>query len=375
RRAGSPEGRRLMALRAVVLLGGAGTRLRPLTLAMPKQVLPIVEVPMIERVLDHLAAHGVTEAVLSLGYLHEAFVSLFPAGGYGGLTVTYAIEPEPLDTGGAIRFAAVSAGMDERFLVVNGDILTDLDITAMLAFHASREGAMATIATSEVEDSSAFGLVITDGADGRVTAFLEKPAAAQAGPGHVNAGTYVFEPGVIAAIDDGRRVSVEREVFPGLVAGRAIYAFSSPDYWTDTGTPAQYLQAQLDLVSGRRPGIPAPGAVDDGSGVWTIGDVAVDGHVEGPALLASGAMVAAGARVSNSILGSGAVVDAGAHVERAILLGGSTVGPDATVTDSIVGPGAVVGEGAVVSAHSVIGGGVKIEPGRRVDGERVPDGV
>ena len=364
-----------MALPAIVLLGGAGTRLRPLTLTVPKQALPIVEVPMIERVLDHLAAHGVTDAVLSLGYLHDAFVSLFPAGTYGGVAVTYAIEPEPLDTGGAIRFAAVSAGLDERFLVVNGDILTDLDITAMLAFHGSRPSAMATIATSRVVDSSAFGLVLTDGPDGCVTAFLEKPAADQAGPGDVNAGTYVFEPEVIGRIAGGRRVSVEREVFPGLVADGTIYAFPSPDYWTDTGTPAQYLQAQIDLVSGRRPGPPAPGAVKGDSGVWTIGEVVVDGSVEGPALLASGATVASGAHVATSILGTGAVVEAGASVLRSILLSGSTVGPGATVTNSIVGPGAVIGEGAVVSGHSVIGGGVKIEAGRHVAGERVPDGA
>ncbi len=364
-----------MALPAIVLLGGAGTRLRPLTLAVPKQALPIVEVPMIERVLDHLAAHGVTDAILSLGYLHDAFVSLFPSGSYGGVTVTYAIEPEPLDTGGAIRFAAMWGGVDERFLVVNGDILTDLDITAMLAFHASRESAVATIATSRVADSSAFGLVLTDAPDGCVTAFLEKPAAAQAGPGDVNAGTYVFEPEVIGRIAGGRRVSVEREVFPGLVADRRIYAYSSPAYWTDTGTPGQYLQAQLDIVSGRRPGSPSPGAVQDDSGVWTIGDVVVDGTVEPPALLASGAVVAAGAAVASSILGAGAVVDAGAHVVRSILLSGSTVGPGATVTNSIVGPGAVIGEGAVVTGHSVIGGGVKIEPGRHVAGERVPDGA
>ena len=364
-----------MTLRAIVLLGGAGTRLRPLTLTVPKQVLPIVEVPMIERVLDHLSSHGVTEAVLSLGYLHEAFVALFPAGGYGDITVSYAIEPEPLDTGGAIRFAALSAGVEERFLVVNGDVLTDLDVTAMVAFHASRGSAVATIATARVEDSSAFGLVVSDPVDGMVTAFVEKPAPDQAGPGQVNAGTYVFEPTVLERIDAGRRVSIEREVFPRLAADGSIYAFPSVDYWTDTGTPAQYLQAQLDLVSGLRPGIPAPGAIDGGERVWTIGDVVVEGEVRGPSLLARGAHVAAGARVTTSDHGPGTAVEAGAQVERSVLLAGATVGAGTTVSASIVGTGAVVGDGAVVCGHSVIGGGVKIDPGRRVDGERVPDGA
>ncbi|HVF14387.1 MAG TPA: NDP-sugar synthase, partial [Acidimicrobiales bacterium] len=234
----------------MVLLGGIGTRLRPLTYSTPKQALPIAEIPMIERVLAHLQGHGVTGAVLSLGYLHEAFAALFAGGRFGAMDVCFAVEPEPLDTGGAIRFAADSAGIDERFLVVNGDVLTDLDITAMLDFHDSRDEPDATIALAHVLDSSAFGLVVTDPADGRVERFIEKPPADKAGPGDVNAGTYIFEPQVLQRIAEGRRVSVEREVFPGLVADRALFAFLSPAYWTDTGTPSQYLRAQLDIIGG-----------------------------------------------------------------------------------------------------------------------------
>ena len=325
-----------------MLLGGSGTRLRPLTLDTPKQVLPIVDVPMISRVLGHLEEHGVDEAVLSLGYLSEAFSELFPEHRAGAVRLRYAIEPEPLDTGGAIAFAARAAGLDEAFLVVNGDILTDLDITSMVALHAARR-ARATIALASVKDSSAFGLVHCDGY-GRVREFVEKPPAAEAGPGLVNAGTYVFEPSVVADLPEGRRVSVEREVFPGLVAGGELFAFPSESYWTDTGTPAQYLQAQLDIVSGARPGPVAPGARPLGGGVWAVGEAQVDGRVVGPAFLGAGARVAARAEVSCSVVGAGATVGEAAPVEGSVLLPDSAVGAGATVSRSILGRGAVAGD-------------------------------
>jgi NDP-sugar pyrophosphorylase family protein len=369
-----------VTLQAVVLLGGIGTRLRPLTYSTPKQALPIVEIPMIERVLAHLLDHGVTGAVLSLGYLHQAFATLFESGHYRSesgrcLSVRFAVEPEPLDTGGAIRFAAAEAGIDERFVVVNGDVLTDLDVSAMLEFHDSRAGAEATVALAHVPDSSAFGLVITDETDGRVERFVEKPPADQAGPGQVNAGTYIFEPRVLDRIAGGRRVSVEREVFPGIVADRALYAFPSADYWTDTGTPAQYLRAQLDIIGGHRPGPPAPGAVTGGGGVWRMGRATIEGDVQAPALLGVDARVAVAAMVRNSVVGAGAVVDEGAVVVDSVLLPGALVAAYAAVRGSVVGPGAVIGEGASVSGCSVIGAGVKVEPGSNIVGARVPEGV
>ncbi|HEX7275760.1 MAG TPA: NDP-sugar synthase [Acidimicrobiales bacterium] len=363
-----------MTLQAVVLLGGIGTRLRPLTYSTPKQALPIAEVPMIERVLAHLLDHGVTGAVLSLGYLHQAFATLFESGRFHTMDVRFAVEPEPLDTAGAIRFAAVEAGIDERFLVVNGDVLTDLDITAMLAFHDSRDGAEATIALARVADSSAFGLVITDAGDGRVERFVEKPPADQAGPGDVNAGTYVFEPRVLDRIAPDRRVSVEREVFPGIVADRALFGFLSPSYWTDTGTPIKYLEAQLDIVAGRRPGPPAPGAIDQGGGIWTMGRAIVEGDVEAPALLGVGARVGVAATVRNSVVGAGAVVDEGALVADSVLLPGAWVAAYAAVRGSIVGPGAVIGEGASVSGGSVVGASFKVDPGSNIVGARIPAG-
>ena len=360
-------------MRAIVLVGGAGTRLRPLTLGIPKQVLPVAEVPMICRVLAHLEEHGVSEAILSLGYLSRAFTDLFPDGRFNGVRLDYAVEPVPLDTGGAIAFAARQAGVSDTFLVVNGDVLTDLDLTAMVEHHHDR-AAQATLALTEVSDPSSFGLVRTAG-DGCVQAFLEKPSRHESDRAQVNAGAYVFEPKVLDRIPDGRRVSVEREVFPGLAAEGGLYGFPFGGYWTDTGTPAQYLQAQLDLVAGRRPGPPAPGACQIAEGVWALGEPEVEAaaDVKPPVLLGAGARVEAGATVATSVVGAGATVRAGARVEESVLLTGAVVEPGARVHRSVLGPGASVGEGASVSEITVVGAGVVVEGGSRLAGARLPE--
>lgn len=353
-----------------MLVGGVGTRLRPLTLTAPKQVLPIVEIPMIERVLAYLEGHGVDQVVLSLGYLHDAFEALFPQGRAGGVALTYAVEPEPLDTAGAVGFAARAAGIDERFLVVNGDILTDLDVTAMVAFHEER-GALATISLAQVPDPSAFGLVPID-ERGRVAAFVEKPAAGMAGPSLINAGTYVLEPAVLELIPQGRRVSIEREVFPALAESGSLYGFESAEYWTDTGTPAQYLQAQLDLVSGRRPGPPLAGA-SAADGVWRVGSAQVGGAVRGPALIGEGARIDAGALVEGSVIGAGSRIHRRARVRGSVLLPGAVVAEGAVVERSILGRGARAGAGAHVSGVSVVGDGYEVAAGARIEGARLPD--
>jgi len=357
-------------VKAVVLVGGTGTRLRPLTFTAPKQVLPIVEVPMIERVLASLEAHGIEEAVLSLGYLHGAFEALFPEGRSGNVRLTYAVEPEPLDTAGAVGFAARFAGIAERFLVVNGDILTDLDVTAMVTFH-ERLGAQATISLTKVADPSAFGLVPVDG-EGKVMAFVEKPAPGAAGPSLVNAGTYVLEPSVLDHVPEGRRVSIEREVFPVLANAGALYGFEFADYWTDTGTPLQYLQAQLDLVTGQRPGPPAPGARAGANEIWTLGDADFAADAKGPAVIGDGARVAADASVEGSVIGAGCQVLPGARVIDSVLLPHAVVSKGAMVSRSILGRGARVGDGAEVSGTSVLGDGFVVEPGARLVAALLP---
>ena len=240
-------------MKAVVLVGGEGTRLRPLTLSAPKQMLPIVGVPMIERVLAQLAVHGIDDAVLSLGYLPDAFMEAYPDGRVAGVGLTYAVEPEPLDTAGAVRFAASFAGIDETFVVVNGDVLTDLDLTTLVAFHRER-GAEGTIALHPVADPSAFGVVPTD-EDGRVKAFVEKPPRDEAPTNEINAGTYVLEPSVLSRIPEGGRVSIERETFPAMVRDGGLFARSDDQLLARHRDPGGLPRGELRLPEPQaRPG-------------------------------------------------------------------------------------------------------------------------
>jgi mannose-1-phosphate guanylyltransferase len=363
-------------VRAVVLVGGEGTRLRPLTLTVPKQMLPIVEEAMIERVVGHLADGGIDHAVLSLGYRPDAFIDAYPSNTIAGVHLTYAVEPTPLDTAGAIRFAAEAAGLDDTFVVVNGDVLTDAPIADLVAFHRQR-GAEATIRLTPVDDPSTFGVVPTD-AEGRVEAFIEKPPRDEAPTNLINAGTYVFEPSVLDRIPPERRVSIERETFPALVESGRLYALGSDAYWLDTGTPDAYLRAHRDLLLGRRPGPPSPEAERDpsiGPGVWRIGVVDVRSRTVTRSLFGRGASVAADAVVDESVIGAGSVIEEGASVVGSVLLPGARVASKATVERSVIGPGAIVGQRCVIHGVSVIGAGAVTASGTVIDGLRVEPGV
>jgi mannose-1-phosphate guanylyltransferase len=332
---------------AVVLVGGFGTRLRPLTLTTPKPMLPVGHVPMLERVLANLARGGVTEAVLSLGFQPDAFTAAFPDGHCAGVGLHYAVEPEPLDTAGAIRFAADAVGAADRFVVVNGDVLTDLDVGSLVAFHEERD-AEATIHLTPVDDPSAFGVVPTD-ADGRVIAFIEKPPRDEAPTNLINGGTYVFEASMLARIPTGRRVSVERETFPQVVADGRLFAMASDDYWLDTGRPDQYLQANLDVLDGVR-------------------------SVDRCESLGQGVQVDPGATVAHSVVGHRSRVAGGATVEGSVLLPDVVVGAGAVVEASAVGRGATLGAGARLRG-CVVGDGVVIPAGAALEGTRVPEPV
>lgn len=327
-------------MQAVVLVGGFGTRLRPLTLTTPKQMLPVIHRPMIEHVLEHLARHGVSEAVLSMGYKPDAFAQAYADEVCAGVKLHYAVEPEPLDTAGAIRFAALHAGIAERFVVVNGDVLTDLDITELVRFHDSH-GGEGTIALHRVDDPSAFGVVLTDD-HGRVLEFVEKPPPGEEPTDLINAGTYVLEPSVLDRIAEGRKVSIEREVFPAMVADGALYAMPGDTYWIDAGTPPTYLRAQIDLLTGER-GAPVEGIHPDAS-------------------------VAADATVERSVIGAGAVIASGAVVRGSVVMADAQVGEGAVVDRAILGRRARVGAGARVDDLAVLGDGASIGAGLRVSG-------
>ena len=332
-------------MRAVVLVGGFGTRLRPLTSDLPKQMLPIVDRPMIEHVVGHLAAHGVEEVVLSLGFLPDAVLDTYPDGRCAGIPLHYAVEPEPLDTAGAIRFAAEDAGIDEAFLVLNGDVLTDLAVDELIVFHRA-SGAEATVSLTPVDDPSRYGVVPTD-ADGRVTGFVEKPPAGAAPCNWINAGTYVFEPSVIDRIEPGRRVSVEREVFPTMADEGVLYGVRSEAYWVDTGTPETYLGVQLDLLDGVRG--PARSGVDDAAEIHP------------------------GATVRRSVIGPGAVVAEGSRVCDSVVMAGSRIGEGAVVDGSLVGRNATVGRDARVLGLSVVGHGAEVVAGEHLTGDCRPE--
>lgn len=358
-------------MKAVVLVGGEGTRLRPLTFTTPKPLLPIANQPFLERQLSWLASHGVDEVVLSLGYLPDAFERQFPQGHFGGVALRYAVEDEPLGTAGAIRFAA--DGIDERFVVCNGDVLTGLDLGAMVHFH-DEHAAEATIYLCRVDDPSAFGVVPTR-PDGQVIAFVEKPAPGKAPSNWINAGTYVLEPEFLDRIPPRLNVSVERETFPRMLEQpRLLYGFPSDAYWLDIGTPEKYLQAQADVCRGCVGSPPAPGATERAADVWVQGEVfiAPDARIEGPALLGVGARVATGAVVVGSVLGRGAVVEAGASVVRSVLLERAHVSAGSTVTDSVVGSDVVLEPEAAVSDSTIVGAGATIASGTRISAGRVP---
>lgn len=358
-------------MKAVILVGGEGTRLRPLTYDVPKQMLPIVGRPLLERVLEHLGHHGVDEAVLSLGYLPDAFMAAYPEGVAAGVRLIYAVEPEPYDTAGAVRYAADVGKVDDTFVVLNGDVLTDVDVSALVDFHRARR-AEGTISLHPVDDPSRFGVVVT-GADGQVSSFVEKPPADQAPTNLINAGIYVLEAAALDRIPLGRRVSIERQTFPAMVGDGRLFALADDAYWLDAGTPAAYLEAHRDLLSGRRGPEALVGLEALGGGVLAGGAVEQSGTVRGPAFLGAGSKIAPGALVERSTLGEGCVVEAEAVVRDSVLLGGCRVRPGAHVEESIVGHGATVGERCRLRSLSVIGRSVDLAPETLADGARIPE--
>jgi mannose-1-phosphate guanylyltransferase len=314
-------------VQAIVLVGGEGTRLRPLTADVPKPAVTLVDRPFLAYAIEWLAAHGVTEVVLACGFLPDVLrEALSGEEERAGVTITYFTEPEPLGTAGAIRFAADSLGdrLEDRFLALNGDVLADLDLSALLRAHAER-GAAATIALHPVPDSSAYGLVTCD-EEGAVLEFLEKTG--EAVPGEINAGAYVLERSVLDLMPTGEAVSIEREVFPRLV-GEGLGALVLDGYWMDIGTPERYLQASWDILEGR-----------------------VETRVEPTAagmLVAADAVIAEEASVGpRAVVSPGCRVEAGAEVADSVLLDGCTVGRDALVSGSILAPGAEVEAGAAL---------------------------
>ncbi|MDX3230838.1 NDP-sugar synthase [Streptomyces sp. ME19-01-6] len=340
---------------AILLVGGKGTRLRPMTVNTPKPMVPAAGVPFLTHQLARARAAGVEHIVLATSYLAEVFEPYFGDGSSLGLHLEYVTEREPLGTGGAIRNVAsrLRSGPNDPVLVFNGDILTGLDIPALVDTHRTT-GADVSLHLTRVTDPRAYGLVPTD-ATGRVTAFLEKPQAAEEiVTDQINAGAYVFNRSVIDAIPAGRPVSVERETFPGLLAaGAHLQGMVDSTYWLDLGTPQAFVRGSADLVLGRAPSPAVPGRCGDRL-ILDSAQVARDAKLTGGTVIGPAARVGAGARIDGSTVLAGAVVEEGAQVRD------SLIGARARIGARTVLQGAVVGDGALVGPDNELRDGVRV---------------
>ena len=341
-------------MQALVLAGGEGTRLRPLTYTTPKPVMPLAGRPFLSFMLAWLKEHGVTEAILSCGFRSDDVRAVL-GDIYDGMRLRYVVEDEPLGTAGPVRLAFDGGLLHDRLLVLNGDVLTDLDLTAQLEQH-ERTAARATLALIELDDVSSYGVVPT-AQDGQVDAFIEKPV----GPPptrRINAGAYVIEREIVQArIPSGRAVSFEREVFPALV-GEGLYGFDADGYWIDIGTPERYLEATWDLLSGHpRSSLPPRDEM---------------GSLIGPGCLTAGAHIG-----PQSVLGSHCSVGSDSTLERSVLHDRVLVGADCLVRESVLASGVRVGDGARIEAGALLGSRARVEPGAVVasDARIEPDAV
>ncbi len=376
-------------MQAVILVGGEGTRLRPLTSTVPKPVVPLVDRPFIAYMLEWLRQHGIDDVIMSCGFLATSVRNVLGDGSGLGLRLRFVEEPDPRGTAGALKFAA--SMLDERFLMLNGDVLTDLDLTAQIAQH-ERSGATATLALVPVADPTAYGLVHL-AEDHSVKDFVEKPSsdhieggAARRGPASraplppqsytnlISAGAYVLEREVLELIPPDRNVSIEREVWP-LLIGNGLFGYASESYWLDIGTPARYLQGTFDIIEGN-----VQTAVQErlGSGYLAVDDGAdVQGRVIPPAVVERGAHIAAGAHVGSLVvLGQDVSIGVGSTVERSVILNGARIGEGCTLRDCIVAAGCRVGDGTQIVGGAVLGEGVTVGPENTIaHGARIFPGV
>jgi mannose-1-phosphate guanylyltransferase len=361
----------------VILVGGQGTRLRPLTSNVPKPIVTLVDRPFISFMLEWLRGHDVDDVIMSCGFLADSVRAVLGDGSELGIRLRFVEEPEPRGTAGALKLAEPM--LDESFLMLNGDVLTDIDLSAQIAQH-ERTGAVGTLSLVPVADPSAYGLVLLE-EDRSVREFIEKPSAEQqVHTNLISAGAYVLQREVLDLVPPDRNVSIEREVWPRLV-GHGLYGFPSESYWLDIGTPARYLQGTFDIIEGN---VATPVRERLGADWLAIEQPdLVRGRVIPPALLEAHVEVGEGAHVGSLVvLGESVSVGAGATVERAVVLRGARIGAGCELRDCIVAAdatigertrisgGAVLGEGARIGADNVITRGARIFPG-----VELPDGA
>ena len=341
-------------MQAVILVGGEGTRLRPLTATVPKPVVPLVDRPFIVYMLEWLRRHGVDDVIMSCGFLATSVRNVLGDGSQLGIRLRFVEEPEPRGTAGALKYAEEL--LDERFLMLNGDVLTDIDLGAVIEQH-ERTGAVGTLALVPVDDPTAYGLVRLN-EDRSVNEFVEKPKADEIDTNLISAGAYVLERSVLDLIPPDRNVSIEREVWPRLV-GNGLFAFAASAYWLDIGTPERYLQGTFDILEGN---VETAVTARLGSDFIDVADhVEAAGRIVPPALVERGCRIETGAHVGSLVvLGEGVWVGEGSKIERSVVLNGTQIGPGCTLQDCIVAAGVRIGEGTVVSGGAVLGEGVTV---------------
>jgi NDP-sugar pyrophosphorylase family protein len=344
-------------MKAVILAGGEGTRLRPLTLTLPKPVVPVVDRPFLTHQLDLLSRVGVTEIVFSIAYQPERVRRVFGDGEHIGRRIHYAVEETPLGTGGAVRNAVPY--LDDTTIVFNGDVLTDVDLPAVVERHR-QSGARATLVLTPVANPSAYGLVETD-AHGRVLRFIEKPQPSEITTDTINAGIYVLDTSSLDLMPGGVNYSIERGFFPGLLQrGDHVGAFVHRGYWIDIGTPEKYLQVHRDILGGRFP-VPLDGVARGGGYVHREAAVDEGAELAGPFYIGPGCDVRAGAVIGpDAVLTRDVTVEPGARVRDSVVWHGTRIGEGADVQGALVGASVQVGRRASAGAGSVLGEGTRL---------------
>ena len=366
-------------MKAVVMAGGEGSRLRPLTLGRPKPMLPVVNRPVLGHILHLLKQHGITDVVMTLQYLAAQIQDYYGDGKTLGMNIEYVIEEAPLGTAGSVKNAEALLVDLEPFLVISGDALTDFDLTALIRYHRDR-GAALTMALYRVPDPLEYGVInIHEG--GRIADFLEKPSWGGVTSDTVNTGIYLLQPEVLARIPSGERVDWSQDVFPGMLArGEALYGYVAAGYWCDIGTLGEYYRANADLLSGRLNLGELGTRV--GPDVWADGtvDIAPDAQLIGPIYLGDEVKINRGAIIQGpAVIRDYTVLDNHARVSRSIVWRNCYIGEGAALHGAVVGrqcsfksrsmvfEGAVIGDGTVVGEDAIIQAGVKIWPNKEVE--------
>jgi len=356
-------------MKAVILVGGEATRLRPLTCNLPKIMVPVLNRPFLEHMVGYLKAHGIIDIVLAAGKASEKIQDFFGDGSRAGVRITYSIEDFPMGTAGAVKNA--EKFLDDSFFVVNGDVFADIDLTVMMQLHRDRK-ALASLALTPVEDPSMYGVVETDG-QGRVRRFVEKPPRDKATTNMINAGIYILEPDVLNYITPNAFSMFERDVFPLLLErGQAMYGYPFQDYWVDIGTVDKYLKLQHDLLPRR---VRGKGTTFEGEsfvhpsaqiyGPILVGEgcfIDRDSTIRGPTVLGPRCHVEKRAVVEGAVLWQDCIVGEGARLRNCVIADSCCIGEQSEILD-----GCVLGDHVRIGRGTKLSGGVKIWPGKSID--------